>query len=532
MDIPGMATGLKPQAASTRGAPVSDKARGHPISFAAIHSDSSTVHESQAPDQTRDVPPDFTTSTAPPVTAVARSPRLRTGGYEAEISQPNPQTISLSPDGAIPDIPGRKVDGEADPLTVAAEPAECDDCATPGPDQVAPAPSPFMPPAAAPGQTAAAMAGPAEPPPPPMLENPPAASGMPADSAAGSPPLPVRADAGGAQGAFRSGHDPHNAGSTSPTASGSGGNPVIARSLPNRSGIDVAGDSQNLAHASQTDTARPAAPAAEITAAPRALAADPLAPELANPAPIEPRNGGTAGLVLPAAMRSAPAGYAISSQLETASIAPTPVRTSTALPHRATLGTSDPAKAAEQVKPSSHTVDATPLSADLVAEAITGSSAAALQGMANAASDQTAPPYMPVPLEIARTTAPQIATAIPPGPGEGRIELELDPPELGRIEIQFDITDQQLRAVVTAERPATGEMLRRHGDLLIQQLQRSGFTEIDLRFGRDNPSSRWFTAPYPGHPDGESAPTSNPRMEAVAASWRLRTGQEGLDLRF
>ncbi len=88
------------------------------------------------------------------------------------------------------------------------------------------------------------------------------------------------------------------------------------------------------------------------------------------------------------------------------------------------------------------------------------------------------------PNDIARSTGQQIATVVIAQSGPARIELQLDPPELGRVDIDLDITDQGLRATITSERSTTGELLRRHGDVLLQQFQDAGFADIDLRFGQ------------------------------------------------
>lgn len=83
----------------------------------------------------------------------------------------------------------------------------------------------------------------------------------------------------------------------------------------------------------------------------------------------------------------------------------------------------------------------------------------------------------------ADAAARQIAAAISTDTSDGAIELRLDPPELGRVEIQFDFGEDSLRAVIAAERPATVDALRRHGDLLLQQLRAAGFANVDLGFG-------------------------------------------------
>ncbi|MEM8625153.1 MAG: flagellar hook-length control protein FliK [Pseudomonadota bacterium] len=71
---------------------------------------------------------------------------------------------------------------------------------------------------------------------------------------------------------------------------------------------------------------------------------------------------------------------------------------------------------------------------------------------------------------------------------DGRVELQLDPPELGRVEITFDFSDDGLRATVAGERAGTIELLRRHADLLLGQLRAAGFenTTLDLADGKSS----------------------------------------------
>ncbi len=76
----------------------------------------------------------------------------------------------------------------------------------------------------------------------------------------------------------------------------------------------------------------------------------------------------------------------------------------------------------------------------------------------------------------------QAVPAIVSNPERGAIEIRLEPASLGRLEITMEIVDQQLRAVVHAERPATLDLMRRHADMLTQQLQDSGFADVDVSF--------------------------------------------------
>jgi len=78
---------------------------------------------------------------------------------------------------------------------------------------------------------------------------------------------------------------------------------------------------------------------------------------------------------------------------------------------------------------------------------------------------------------------PQVAAAIAQDAGNGRIQVQLDPPELGRIDIGLDVSEQGVRANLVADRQATGDMLRRHADMLAQNLAEAGFENIDLSFG-------------------------------------------------
>ncbi|MEM8595197.1 MAG: flagellar hook-length control protein FliK [Pseudomonadota bacterium] len=79
--------------------------------------------------------------------------------------------------------------------------------------------------------------------------------------------------------------------------------------------------------------------------------------------------------------------------------------------------------------------------------------------------------------------------------GEQRLDVVLDPPELGRVEIVLDFRDDGLRATVTGERGSTLDLLRRHADQLLAQLLEAGFADASLSFS--NQESK--------HSDGASA---------------------------
>jgi hypothetical protein len=149
------------------------------------------------------------------------------------------------------------------------------------------------------------------------------------------------------------------------------------------------------------------------------------------------------------------------------------------------------------------------------------------------ASPPTAAAYFAGGSAMMRAVTPQITAAIESDPAAGRIELRLDPPELGKVEIAIDIVEQSLRATLTVERPATHELFRRHGETLLAQLHQAGFAAVDLRFAGENAHH-----PQPGWPDaGTASPGPAGRPEAAAAEPNVarpavpRRRAAGLDLR-
>ncbi len=81
----------------------------------------------------------------------------------------------------------------------------------------------------------------------------------------------------------------------------------------------------------------------------------------------------------------------------------------------------------------------------------------------------------PVPLQVA-----QAVTAS----GGAVTELTLAPEELGRVRIDLRSDGDRLTMVVSAERPETLDLLRRHSDQLVQDLRGSGHQGLDLSFSR------------------------------------------------
>lgn len=75
------------------------------------------------------------------------------------------------------------------------------------------------------------------------------------------------------------------------------------------------------------------------------------------------------------------------------------------------------------------------------------------------------------------------------------IELRLDPPELGRLQIHLKTDDSGgLQAMVLSDRPETSDFLRRHAADLSRELKDAGFGDVSLDFttGGDRPAQDGF----------------------------------------
>jgi hypothetical protein len=84
--------------------------------------------------------------------------------------------------------------------------------------------------------------------------------------------------------------------------------------------------------------------------------------------------------------------------------------------------------------------------------------------------------------ELAREIAQQIGARITPL-ARGQFELMLAPAELGRLEIVLREVDGVMTLSINAERPETLDLIRRHVDLLAQELRQLSQRELTLQWG-------------------------------------------------
>lgn len=116
------------------------------------------------------------------------------------------------------------------------------------------------------------------------------------------------------------------------------------------------------------------------------------------------------------------------------------------------------------------------------AVAQTGEAAPSAPGSAVHSKDASTPTPSPQPAE-------QVREAIQARGASTRIEVQLDPPELGRVQIEFELRGTgQVRALVSASEGETMDLLRRQAADLLDDLKDGGFDDVDLAWA-DHQSS-------------------------------------------
>jgi len=116
------------------------------------------------------------------------------------------------------------------------------------------------------------------------------------------------------------------------------------------------------------------------------------------------------------------------------------------------------------------------------------------------------PVFTPAPAAspaMAQQVAAQIAEISRPLP-DGPLELSLQPEELGRLKLSFSGTEAGLLITVTAERPETLELMRRHIEILSQEMRRLGHEGTQFSFGGEE-----------GAPGGQSGGGNGPPAQTL-----------------
>jgi hypothetical protein len=136
--------------------------------------------------------------------------------------------------------------------------------------------------------------------------------------------------------------------------------------------------------------------------------------------------------------------------------------------------------------------------------------------------------------ELPRGVGLQLAEAAGRFP-DRPVELTLSPEELGRVRMTLTTVDGALTLAVSAERPETLDLLRRHIDELARDFRALGYSDVNFSF-QDRPQggdrSAEGRAPGAEGEAGETLSQAAPKPRAPEPiRLALGTGQ-GLDLRF
>ncbi|MGX9352305.1 flagellar hook-length control protein FliK [Shimia sp. W99] len=110
--------------------------------------------------------------------------------------------------------------------------------------------------------------------------------------------------------------------------------------------------------------------------------------------------------------------------------------------------------------------------------------------------------------------------------GRDLIEITLDPPELGRIRMAMAETAGSISVTIQADAYATSDLLRRHQDMLRQDLLAQGYKDVSFTFEQNAFGGRGQDSP-----DTNDTPTGEaPEMRTVSET-RLTFSSAGVDIR-
>lgn len=117
---------------------------------------------------------------------------------------------------------------------------------------------------------------------------------------------------------------------------------------------------------------------------------------------------------------------------------------------------------------------------------------------------------------LAQSVAQQILGGLPrpiSDMGSGAVEIALDPPELGRVRLSLLEVAGVMTLSITAERPETADIMRRHLDLLAQEFSREGLGAPHVQIGGEAAQDRGQRQ-APSAPDTSIGSGDAPRQPA------------------
>ena len=114
----------------------------------------------------------------------------------------------------------------------------------------------------------------------------------------------------------------------------------------------------------------------------------------------------------------------------------------------------------------------------------------------------------------------------------GRIEVFLDPEELGRVRVEMTASGDRMLIHLAAERPESLDLLRRHGDQLLQEFRQAGISGGTLSFGTWGQGDQHQRPPPNAAPPPSPTPPFTPEpLPSLATQLRAQATGSGLNLR-
>ncbi len=155
----------------------------------------------------------------------------------------------------------------------------------------------------------------------------------------------------------------------------------------------------------------------------------------------------------------------------------------------------------------------------------------AAQGASLAAAEP-----MPEARQIARQVAEQFVLSVNRTTA-GQVTIQMAPAELGRVDISMQPREHGMALLIAADRPETLELLRRHVDLLAEDLRALGWSDVSFQFGAGGQSPGERDRGEHAATDPASAPDGQPDgalqdQRAAGAEVRALSADGRLDLRY
>ena len=142
---------------------------------------------------------------------------------------------------------------------------------------------------------------------------------------------------------------------------------------------------------------------------------------------------------------------------------------------------------------------------------------------------------LPEARQITRQVAEQVAPSVH-RTSAGQVTIQMAPAELGRVDISMQPREQGMTLLIAADRPETLDLLRRHVDLLAEDLRAMGWSDLSFQFGAGGRSPEDRGKDERGPSDPASGPVGHPAgasQELRSAGGEIRALSAGrLDLRY